>query len=334
MALDVTPKFSCRSCQAHRLAFTIVELLVVIAIIGLLVALLLPAGQAAREAARRVHCRNQLKQIGLALLQFEDANEHLPAAGDHGTGPHADMGGRGYFHCGWGVNVGNWATHILPYLEQQNAYDQLNFNIDWQMHDAGNVAVLQMEMPWYQCPSDPYHGLTRVEDFLTEQHRSRIMHYFAVAGPFRHSDPFFEPQRKCNGHDCCPHLGAFYNDSNTRLKQITDGLSRTAFVSEVWARHAPDHDSEKTSRGIGWHNQTYYVDQPNVRVECPGGDEECARTWNPNSFHPGGIHVLFGDAGVRFAANDIDLSVFQSMATIDGDDNLIQRIRDKLAQGW
>ena len=318
-----------------RLGFTLVELLVVITIIAILVALLLPAIQSARESARRAQCRNQLKQIGLALLQFETVRGHLPAAGDHGTLPESDMGGRGFFHCGWGVNVGNWATHILPYLEQQNAYDRLNFNIVWQMHDEGNVSVLQMEMPWYQCPSDEFNGLTHVEDFLTEQHRSRIMHYFAVAGPFRHSEPFFEPERKCNGHDCCPHLGAFYNDSNTPLRKITDGLSKTAFVSEVWARHAPFHDSGKTSRGIGWHNQTYYVEQPNTRRICVNSDDEaCVGTWNPNSFHPGGIHALFGDNSVRFLADDINYGVFQSYATIDGDDNLISRIREKLARGW
>ncbi len=315
-------------------AFTIVELLVVIAIIGILVSLLLPAVQSAREAARRIQCGNHLKQIGIALLEFEASKGHLPAAGDHGTLPQSDMGGRGYYHCGWGVNVGNWATHILPYLEQQAAYDQLNFNAVWQMLDDGNVRVLQMPMPWYQCPSDPYPGLTRPESFHSEQHKSRIMHYFAVAGPFRHAEPLHEPERKCNTADCCPHLGPFYNDSNTRLQQITDGLSHTAFVSEVWARHAPFHDSEKTSRGIGWHNQTYYVDVPNARIHCPGGDEDCAHTWNPNSFHPGGIHALFGDGGVRFIANDIELTVFQTFATIDGDDHLIDRLRDKLAAGW
>lgn len=317
-----------------RRGFTIVELLVVIAVIGILVALLLPAVQAAREAARRAQCANHLRQIGLGLLQFEMNKGHFPAAGDHGTSPSADMGGDGFFHCGWGLNVGNWATHIFPYIEQQAAYDRLNFDIEWQMNDDGNVAVLQMEMPWYQCPSDPYFGLTRVEDFLTERHRSRIMHYFAVAGPFRHSAPFFEPTVRCNSHDCCPHLGAFYNDSRTEIRQITDGLSNTALVSEVWGRHAPDHDSERTSRGIGWHNQTYYVAPPNQRIYCPDDEEECAHTWDPNSFHPGGVHVAFGDARAAFVVNDIELEVFQTFATIDADSNLENRLREKLASGW
>lgn len=318
----------------RRIGFTLVELLVVIAIIGILIALLLPAVQAAREAARRATCVNRLKQIGLALLQWEDLHGHLPAAGDHGTLPESDMGGQGYFHCGWGVNVGNWATHILPQLEQQPAYDRLDFEVVWQMNDDENVAVLQMPMPWYQCPSDNYDGLTRAEPFHTERHPSRLMHYFAVAGPMRHADPFFDPARRCNSHDCCPHLGPFYNDSNIPLRKITDGMSKTALVSEVWGRFSPNHDSDHTSRGIGWHNQTYYVDTPNKRIDCGDGRIECAHTWNPNSFHVGGVYAVLGDASARFLANDIDIEAFQSLSTIAGDDNLLVQIHEKLLRGW
>jgi prepilin-type N-terminal cleavage/methylation domain-containing protein len=315
-------------------AFTIVELLVVIAIIGVLIALLLPAVQSAREAARRAKCNNNLKQIGLALLQYEITYKRLPAAGDHGVIPESDIGGNGFFHCGWGVNVGNWATHILPFIEQQPAYDRLDFEVVWQMTDDGNVSVLQMEMPWYQCPSDPYHGLTRVESFLTSKHPSRLMHYFAVAGPFRNNAPFNEPTARCNSSDCCPNLGPFYNDSSVRFRQITDGMSKTAMVSEVWGRHAPHHDSNRTSRGIGWHNQTYYVASPNVRIECPNGDLACAETWNPNSFHSGGIYVVYGDGGTRFIADQIEFDLFQALATINGDEGLLEQLREKLSRGW
>ena len=322
-----------RAYRPGQAAFTLVELLVVIAIIGVLVALLLPAVQSAREAARRATCKNRLKQIGLALAQFEATRGHLPAAGDHGIEPEADMGGRGFYHCGWGLFAGNWGTHILPHLEQQAAYDRIDFRFKWSRKDPATRSVLQMEMPFYQCPSDPYHGLTRVEDFLTDEHRSRIMHYFAVAGPMRHSEPFFEEGRRCNGHDCCPHLGPFYNDSNTRFAQITDGLSHTALISEVWGRSTPDH-SVGTSRGIGWHNQTYIEVQPNRRRDCDLGPQRCAVMHHPNSFHPGGIHMGMGDASARFVADDVDLTVFQAFATIDGDDDLINRIREKLAKGW
>jgi len=317
-----------------RFGFTLVELLVVIAIIGILVALLLPAVQSAPEAARKTQCSNRLKQVGLSLLQFETAHRHLPAAGDHGTRAESDMGGRGYFHCGWGVNVGNWAIHILPYLEEKAAYEQLDFDMVWQMNSPANVEVLQMEMAFYQCPSDPYDGLTRAESFHEERHRSRLMHYFAVAGAFHGGGPLNEPERKCNTSACCPHLGTFWNDSNTRLRQIRDGLSKTSFVSEVWGRFSPNHDTEHTSRGIGWHNQTYYEIAPNVRLDCGNGKLDCAHTWFPNSFHPGGFQAVYGDGSVHFIGDSIELPILQGIATIDGDVNLTEQLRERLQEGW
>lgn len=320
--------------SSPRNAFTLVELLVVIAIIGILVALLLPAVQLAREAANKISCSNRIKQIGLALLQFESSNRHLPAAGDHGLREQSDMGGGGNYHCGWGVNVGNWATHILPYMEQKAAYDKLNFDQVWQMMDDGNVEVLQMEMPFYQCPSDPYNGLTIAEPHQSEQHRSRLMNYFAVAGPLKGGEPFSDSDAPCNNSDCCIHLGPFYNDSNTRLKEFRDGLSKTSMVSEVWGRDTAEHIPDQTSRGIGWHNQTYYAELPNFRFECERSHQDCAYMWFPNSFHPGGINAVFGDGSVHFISNDVSPSIFSGFATLDGDDRLVERLRERFRRGW
>lgn len=102
-------------CAAR--GFTIVELLVVIAIISVVVALLLPAVQAARETARQAQCRNNLRQIGLALVEFESARGYFPPAEDHGT--IEDPGYTGYhpFHCDWAGLIGNWSNYILPQLE-------------------------------------------------------------------------------------------------------------------------------------------------------------------------------------------------------------------------
>src|SRR5688572_2662777 len=127
----------------NRVAFTLVELLVVIAIIGILVALLLPAVQAAREAARRIHCANTLKQIGLATHNYHDRAGFLPPGYfDNNPDPASDASfDQG---PGWG-----WTTYILPELEQANVLDQINFS-----QNAGSGTVCQVPLPMFRCPSD------------------------------------------------------------------------------------------------------------------------------------------------------------------------------------
>jgi prepilin-type N-terminal cleavage/methylation domain-containing protein len=329
-----------RPSPAHRRpGFTLVELLVVIAIMGILVALLLPAVQAAREAARRVECTNRLKQIGLALVQYEAQERRFPPAEDHGTGPHANQlpsHPPGYYHCGWEVNIGNWANHIFPILELTNEYRRLNFRTEWQFDDDGNVQIMQSEMPYYQCPSDPFKGLTNREVYHSDdRHKSRIMHYFAVAGPFQGGALFSEPTARCNYGDCCPHLGAFYNDSRIRPRHMVDGLSKTAMVAEVWGRQTENHEEGDVGRGMAYHNQVYFQVTPNTRtLGCPDGGSDCAGVWFANSFHPGGIGAVFADGAVHFIPDDIELGVFQGYATIRGDNNLEERLRQRLARGF
>src|SRR5687768_7970803 len=115
--------------------FTLVELLVVIAIIGILVALLLPAVQSAREAARRGQCSNNLKQVSLALINYETQRRTFPPGGDFGF-----------------KKSGTWAAMVLPMLEQQAVYDKFNFSVP--VWDAQNVVAVQAIIPTYICPSD------------------------------------------------------------------------------------------------------------------------------------------------------------------------------------
>lgn len=289
--------------------FTLVELLVVIAIIGILIALLLPAVSLAREAARRTHCTNNLKQISLGLLGFESANRVFPPAEDHGTindaGYELSKGFKKDYHCDWTGLIGNWSNYIMPYTEAQSEFDMLDFEIRPQEAHRNNLIVAQMELPLYLCPSDPYHGLTVGEP----RWQSRIQHYFAVAGPDENNwTPFHDGP--CEHFHCCKHKGTFYNDSKVRAAQVRDGLSKTALVCEVWGRLSENHDAEnEDSRGMLFHNQVYFIDKPNSRREVP---------WRANSFHPGGVHMAIGDGSVHFASDDITLEVFQGFSTIDG----------------
>ncbi len=294
--------------------FTIVELLVVIAIIGILVALLLPAVQAAREAARRTQCTNNLKQIGLGLLSYEVAHGVFPPGEDHGT--QDDLGYVGNYgvpgHCDWRGKIGCWMNYIFPQLELQNVYDRLDFETTPEWVGGDNAEIMKMTFPMFLCPSDPYRGLVTADASGTGADQSRILHYYAVAGP---EEINFQdhPDAPCNGiHHCCKHDGVFYNDSKVRLAQITDGASNTALVCEVWGRTTENHDSpSEISRGMAWHNQVYFNFTPNSAQFSP---------WKANSFHPGGVHAVFGDGSVQFISEVIELDVFQAMASIAGEE--------------
>jgi prepilin-type N-terminal cleavage/methylation domain-containing protein/prepilin-type processing-associated H-X9-DG protein len=204
----MTSRPCCRRC-----GFTLIELLVVIAIIAILIALLVPAVQKVREAAARVQCQNNLKEIGLALHGYHDARKALPP-GYLAYSPYTD--GATDTAPGWG-----WAALILPYIEQDPLYRQLNLS-----QPIPNSPAIQTVIPLYLCPSDTYPSTAFP---VTDGFGSTL----ALAAPSSYA--------ACVGGDESDTtdpigLGIFYRNSKTRLTDITDGTSNTILIGErAWS---------------------------------------------------------------------------------------------------
>jgi prepilin-type N-terminal cleavage/methylation domain-containing protein len=202
--------------RKRRTAFTLIELLVVIAIMAVLASLLLPAVQQAREAARRMTCKNNLKQIGLALHNYLDAHQVFPPGYLSGQ-PYVD--GATDTAPGWG-----WASFILPFVEGTNIYESINFALPIQ--DPQNAAVVQSIVPTYLCPSDIVNPAP-----------------FAVPDAFGNTVAMAAPTSyvACCGNDDSDTTdetgnGIFYRNSSTGTADIRDGLSTTILVGEkAWS---------------------------------------------------------------------------------------------------
>jgi prepilin-type N-terminal cleavage/methylation domain-containing protein/prepilin-type processing-associated H-X9-DG protein len=235
--------------------FTLIELLVVIAIIGLLVALLLPAVQGAREAARRSQCSNNLKQIGLALHNYHNGKLCFPPGYTDGNTVAAS---NATYDVGpsWG-----WASYILPYLDETNTWSQINFSV--AVGTGTNTTVSQQALPLYQCPSDPLHQAFGVWNqnnnfssiICTVAHANYVgcngwVECLANAGGlYLPNDPVYGDGGSAEDNDAGPTTsaeptglagdGLFYRNSHNTFKNVTDGLSRTIIVGERSSDHSP-----------------------------------------------------------------------------------------------
>ncbi|HEV2971630.1 MAG TPA: DUF1559 domain-containing protein [Pirellulales bacterium] len=313
-----------QSLLPSRRGFTLVELLVVIAIIGILIALLLPAIQAARESARRMQCSNNLKQIGLSMHNHETALRVFPSA--YQTLPGGVMGmpdANGDAGPGW-----TGLFQLLPYIE--GASTEKQFNRSRPSWDASNAAAAKTVIAAYRCPSVGDPSLTYlVKDSggkqLAEFSRS---HYVLCAG--RH-DIWTDPRPDLSGIAD----GVFFRNSRIRVKDITDGTSHTMFAAE----QTPTH-SDSTSVGIVPGAATcptprYVaagcdVAAPQINYHSGPGLFETPPTIKPpndvfpgyvdetHSDHPGGCNVLLGDGSVRWVSDLINQLVWEAMATRAG----------------
>ncbi len=294
--------------------FTLIELLVVITIVGILIGLLLPAVNSAREASRRLACQNNLKQISMAVLNYVTAYKRFPAGETHG----------GYWHCDWDGQIGMWMTCVLPFVDEKPSYNMLDFKAHPQWTSTRNQTVMKRQFSIFLCPSDPYTGLTTPWGPQDQTNVARICHYFGVAGSTEfsalpHPNGAInyvggQPYGHCNAND-----GIFYNDSKTRVEDIKDGTTKTAMFMESWGRIWPMHTPPavippgypnfESSRGMNLHTVVYLDWTPNSNHTNP---------WKTNSFHAGGVYGAMADASVRFVSDTISLPTLKALATRNG----------------
>src|SRR5438552_7124108 len=229
--------------SVSRTGFTLIELLVVIAIIGVLISLLLPAVQKGREAANRIQCQNNLKQIGLALHNYHDSFKRFPPGYvDANTKTSADMGGTpdNDLGPGWG-----WASFLLPHLEQGNVYDRINFNVGVGI--GVNVQISQQPLKIFQCPSDGLQDAFPVYDSSFTNPIATVAHGNYVANNgwpecFNNAGGNFPGGV---GNDGLPGTkgsaanGPFFRNSKTKIADVFDGMSNTIFVGERSSNDAP-----------------------------------------------------------------------------------------------
>ena len=294
----------------RRQGLTLIEVLVVFSVIGVLMALIIPAVQAARESARKTQCKNNLRQIGLALQTYHDLHQQFPI--NYGNGNYD------------ATNTGaSWLQQILPQIDQSNLHAKIQFGKP--VADLENEQVAKTPVALYLCPSDsPGNGVLGNRANVGSE--LAVTNYKACAGSnwaWGKFSPSSSPSGRFksdtdgleHGNGIIPRGGGGVPVS-TRIGQIRDGLGQTIAIGEAvpgWTRHTWWY----------WFNASTAT----CAIELNHGIPADALTepddaWHDNysfmSRHAGGGHFGMVDGSVRFVSEDIDLTVYRNLATIDG----------------
>jgi prepilin-type N-terminal cleavage/methylation domain-containing protein/prepilin-type processing-associated H-X9-DG protein len=262
------------SARRHsRAGFTLIELLVVLSILSVLITLILPAVQAARETARRASCSNNLMQLGVAAQNYETSHEVLPPGSINLVSPVKNTPS-GY-HM-------SWVAQILPYLEQKNVFNHMNFLNG--AYSGENSTARAITLNVLICPSGSVGGGRRGD--AAPSNYAACHHYI--------EDPI-----------AIDNLGAFFLNSKVRLDDIPDGASNTIYFGEK--RHDAD---------LGWMSETRATLRNTgamVNIAILPSQSNPDPVGGYSSFHSGGVNVCFGDGSVRFLENKISPVVYQRL---------------------
>lgn len=324
---------------------TLVELLVVIAIIGALVSLLLPAVQVARESARRAHCSNNLRQLGIATLNFEAIHKVLPPGSEARAYPDSPTTPHTFYR---------WSTlaHLMPFMEHGNLHEALDLSAPLYGPNLQvtpqNAAAVATRVPGFLCPSD--HRRSVATGFGPAN-------YAVCAGTGSAGGTPFDTD------------GVFYVNSRTGLQDIIDGTSNTSFASESVLGDGPESLADKDlvsnptmyafvftaplteagcaaalqwnvtqRRGFSWANGEYrctlynhYLPPNSPEIDCIGsrltGDVSqryAGYGWRTaRSNHPGGVNLLMADGSGRFVGNEIETVAWQALSTRDDTQSIL-----------
>jgi prepilin-type N-terminal cleavage/methylation domain-containing protein/prepilin-type processing-associated H-X9-DG protein len=334
--MKLPPNVRARIKSRNR-AFTLIELLVVIAIIAILIALLLPAVQQAREAARRSSCKNNMKQIGLALHNYHDIHKIFPPGALYTGGLLGAGGNNGNDRCG--EFKGSWMVRILPQIDQQPLYNQFDHNI--AMNNTVNLDAASVTVPPYVCPSDvgASNGIRYTHCGTGNLGGMARCSYAGNGGRERSGGDlygtawiFLPPDRR----------GFMGNSGAAKIAQIIDGTSNTVAVWEAAAGDGQDDARGVWALGRGGVAMTGGCDgvgdcggindgiihkdwNPDDVHQCLNRDNQLLACWNggdgqngPKSYHSGGCHALLADGSVRFVSENIAVNIHRSINSIAG----------------
>jgi prepilin-type N-terminal cleavage/methylation domain-containing protein/prepilin-type processing-associated H-X9-DG protein len=289
----------------RRRGFTLTELLVVIAVITILIAVLLPAVQQAREAARYITCRNNLKQIGLSLHNYEIVTRVLPPSST------SDIQ-----YGVWSPNPSQYHLHscfslLLPYMEQGTIQNQVNYNVS--ALDPLNQTPASDILAVYRCPT--YAGPSySLDDLYLKLYSKYAIRNYAAMGATTVGKLYQQPN------------GTFYAMSCMRITDVKDGTSMTIFFVETREPQAAVWIDGGTAAVVSHpYDDTNPPDyaQPQLALNftpffTPSGGQGITSNWGPSSQHPGGVNHLFGDGSVKFISPLVNIQVYDALVTPAG----------------